>query len=108
MYMFVCSQAGTSDDTARPRKSGAKVVSPKGVLTPLHKLEDLTHSAASPTPSSYLTSSRSAFHKSRLQAHKRVRVMNTAASASNAISREGVLQQGAIMLSVLPAIPVVT
>jgi len=34
--------------------------------------------------------------------------MNTAASASNAISREGVLQQGAIMLSVLPAIPVVT
>jgi len=107
VYIFVCSQAGTSDDTARPRKSGAKAVPPKGGPTPLRKLEDLTHSAASPTPSSNLTSSRSAFHKSRLQTLKRVRVMNTAASASNAISREGVLQQGAFMPSVQPAIPVV-
>jgi len=107
LYVFVCSQAGVSDDTARPRKSGAKAVPPKGDMTPLHKLEDLTHSAASPAPSSYLTSSRSAFHKSRLQTHKRVHVMNNVASASNAIGHKGVLQLGAFMPSMLPAKPVV-
>ncbi len=76
-------------------------------MIPLHKLEELTHSAASPTTSSYLNSSRSAFDKSRLQTHKRVRVMENVASASNAISHEGVLQQGAFTPTVLPANPIV-
>ena len=86
--VFVCSQAGVSDDTARLRKSGAKAVPPKGDTIPQHVLEEVTHSAASPTPSSYLTSSGGAFDKSRPQTHKRVRTMNNAASASCATNCE--------------------
>ncbi|DBA79524.1 TPA: hypothetical protein ACH3X1_008228 [Trebouxia sp. C0004] len=101
------SQAGVSDDTARPSRSSAKALPLKVGVIPLHRLEDLTHSAASPTASSYLISSRSAFDKSRLQTHKRVRVVNNVASASDANSHKGMLQQGAFVPSMLPANSVV-
>lgn len=107
MHVFVCSQAGVSDDTAQPNRSGAEALPLKVDTIPLHKLEELTHSAASPKTSSYLTSSRSAFDKSRLQTYKRVRVMKNVASASNTNTHEGMLQQGPFMPTVLPANPVV-
>ena len=132
--MFVCSQAGVSDDSARPSRSGGKAQPVKVGVKPLHKLEDLTHSAASSTSSSYLTSSRSAFSKCRLQTTWAVRYdtrllieltpkgvvfpflfqaadlqecayHEQCSLVSSAISHEGVLQQEAFMPSVLPGEP---
>lgn len=78
------SQAGVSDDSARPSRSGGKAQPVKVGVKPLHKLEDLTHSAASSTSSSYLTSSRSAFSKCRLQTTWAVR--NTGDAGRKGIS----------------------
>ncbi len=99
----MCSQADVSDDTAYPRRSGAKALPLKVGMIPLHMPEELSHAAALPTASSYLTSNRSAFGKGGLQTRKRACIMNIAATATCATTQEGVLQQGASTPSLLPA-----